>query len=187
MLALAVCMLSRGFMRHENQCVIQNCSGVDRMERHVSKNFNTAQSGLSTRSHFIFWQTLAKCDVKTVEGFRLHVDDAGMSVYLKRVPIPRRLHTLRDVLAYNLRASRLARGLSQEQLGFAAQLDRTFISQVERARVNISLDNLDKLARALALDAHELLHPPFSAWAPAKRDLPTKQNAVNLTVDGVEA
>ncbi|MCK6438137.1 helix-turn-helix domain-containing protein [Rivihabitans pingtungensis] len=110
-----------------------------------------------------------------------------MSAYLKRSLIPRPLSSLRDVLAYNLRVSRLARGLSQEQLGFAAQLDRTFISQVERARVNISLDNLDKLARALALDAHELLHPPFSAWTPRQLERPTKQNAVNLAADGVEA
>jgi hypothetical protein len=54
-------------------------------------------------------------------------------------------------------------------------------------RVNISLDNLDKLARALALDAHELLHPPFSAWTPRQLERPSKQNAVNLAADGVEA
>lgn len=130
---------------------------------------------------------ITKCDVKAVEDGLFHVDDVGMSAYLKRSLIPRPLSSLRDVLAYNLRVSRLARGLSQEQLGFAAQLDRTFISQVERARINISLDNLDKLARALALDAHELLHPPFSAWTPRQLERPSKQNAVNLAADGVEA
>lgn len=109
---------------------------------------------------------IAKCDVNTVDHVWLHVDDFGMSAYLKRSCVPRPLRSLRDVLAYNLRTWRLARGLSQEQLGFDAQLDRTFISQVERARVNISLDNLDKLARALALDAHQLLHPPFSELTP---------------------
>lgn len=88
-----------------------------------------------------------------------------MSAYLKLSCSPLPLSSLRDVLAYNLRSCRVARGLSQEQLGFIAQLDRTFISQVERARVNISLDNIEKLAQALELDACQLLVPPFSCLA----------------------
>ena len=85
-----------------------------------------------------------------------------MSAHLKLSCSPRPLRSLRDVLAYNLRRCRVARRLSQEQLGCIAQLDRTFISQVERARVNISLDNVEKLAQALELDACQLLLPPFS-------------------------
>ncbi len=50
--------------------------------------------------------------------------------------------------------------LSQEQLGFAADLDRTFISQVERARINVSLDNIERLADALGVAAHTLLQRP---------------------------
>lgn len=84
-----------------------------------------------------------------------------MSAHLKPPHPLHPLHSLRDVLAYNLRTRRVARGLSQEQLGFIAQLDRTFVSQVERARVNISLDNIEKLARALDLDACQLLTPPY--------------------------
>ncbi|AQR65338.1 hypothetical protein BXU06_09935 [Aquaspirillum sp. LM1] len=85
-----------------------------------------------------------------------------MSAHLKLSCSPLPLSSLRDVLAYNLRRRRVAQGLSQEQLGFVAQLDRTFISQVERARVNISLDNIEKLALALELDACQLLAPPCS-------------------------
>ena len=70
------------------------------------------------------------------------------------------LTTLRDILGYNVRAYRVAQKMSQEQLGFAAHLDRTFVSQVERARVNISVDNIEKLAKALDLDPALLFKRP---------------------------
>lgn len=76
-------------------------------------------------------------------------------------PSPSQSHaSLRDVLAYNVRACRVVIGLSQEQLGFAANLDRTFISQVERARINVSIDNMEKLATALGVSASALLERP---------------------------
>src|SRR3546814_6715815 len=68
--------------------------------------------------------------------------------------------TLREVLGYNVRVNRVAQKMSQEQLGFAAHLDRTFVSQVERGRVNISVDNIEKLARALAVAPATLLLSP---------------------------
>lgn len=74
-------------------------------------------------------------------------------------PLPR-LVSLRDVLAFNVRSYRVAKLLSQEQLGFAAGLDRTFISQVERARVNVSLDNIERIATALDVPASMLLSRP---------------------------
>lgn len=76
-------------------------------------------------------------------------------------PFPK-LVSLRDVLAFNVRAARVRRGLSQEQLGFAANLDRTFVSQVERARINVSIDNIERLALALNVPAHDLLCRPKS-------------------------
>ncbi|MCL4630005.1 helix-turn-helix domain-containing protein [Burkholderia multivorans] len=76
-----------------------------------------------------------------------------------------RLVSLRDVLAFNVRAARVRLGLSQEQLGFAADLDRTFVSQVERARINVSIDNIERLALALQVPAQELLRRPGSVSA----------------------
>lgn len=38
----------------------------------------------------------------------------------------------------------------------AAGLDRTYVGAVERMEVNISLDNAEKLARALGLEPVEL-------------------------------
>lgn len=70
------------------------------------------------------------------------------------------LQTLRDVVAYNVRKIRVERRLSQEQLGLSANLDRTFISQVERARLNLSLDSIERLAIALDVNAALLLSRP---------------------------
>lgn len=66
----------------------------------------------------------------------------------------------RGVLAFNIARFRVAKGLSQEQLGLEASLDRTYVSAVERGRVNISIDNIEKIAAALSKSPWELLLPP---------------------------
>jgi transcriptional regulator with XRE-family HTH domain len=50
-----------------------------------------------------------------------------------------------------LRTLRLSAGLSQEQLGEAADLDRTYISSTERGRRNISLTAITQIASALKI------------------------------------
>lgn len=49
--------------------------------------------------------------------------------------------------------------MSQEKLGLEAGLHRTFVAHVERANRNISLDNIEKLAKALGVSTAELLTP----------------------------
>ncbi|AJZ58182.1 helix-turn-helix family protein [Paraburkholderia fungorum] len=83
-----------------------------------------------------------------------------MSASLKGPDPSTPLVSLRDVLAFNVRSYRVAKMLSQEQLGFAAGLDRTFVSQVERARVNVSVDNIERLAVALDVAGSDLLKVP---------------------------
>ncbi|HVW52741.1 MAG TPA: helix-turn-helix transcriptional regulator [Trinickia sp.] len=83
-----------------------------------------------------------------------------MSAPLKGPDPKTKLVSLRDVLAYNIRAYRVKQALSQEELGFAAGLDRTFISQVERARVNVSVDNVERMATALDIDPARLFARP---------------------------
>jgi transcriptional regulator with XRE-family HTH domain len=48
-----------------------------------------------------------------------------------------------------LRKLRVARGWSQERLAFAANMDRSYVSGLERGEFNVSLIALAKLARAL--------------------------------------
>ena len=63
------------------------------------------------------------------------------------------------MLAANLVALRNERGWSQEVLAFEAGLHRTFIAHVERQARNISLDNIEKIARALEVPCYRLLIP----------------------------
>ncbi|HKC63081.1 MAG TPA: helix-turn-helix transcriptional regulator [Pyrinomonadaceae bacterium] len=50
-----------------------------------------------------------------------------------------------------LRELREAKGMSQELLAHEAELDRTYVSSVERGQRNISLENIERLAIALGV------------------------------------
>lgn len=56
-----------------------------------------------------------------------------------------------------LRRIRQEKGLSQESLALACGLDRTYIGGVERGERNISLVNIEKIARALGVSSKELM------------------------------
>jgi transcriptional regulator with XRE-family HTH domain len=64
---------------------------------------------------------------------------------------------LRDTLAKNMRRLRAARGLSQEALAFECGINRTYLSAVERAERNVSIDNVARIARGLQIEAWKLL------------------------------
>jgi transcriptional regulator with XRE-family HTH domain len=66
--------------------------------------------------------------------------------------------TLQKRLARNVKCVRLAAGLSQEKLALEAEIDRTYISQIERGISNPSLLVLCKIANRLGVDVVELLH-----------------------------
>ena len=67
---------------------------------------------------------------------------------------------VRGVLAYNMRLLRVARGWSQERLALECELDRTYVSAVERSRWNVSLSNIERFAHALDTQPWCLLKPP---------------------------
>ena len=60
-------------------------------------------------------------------------------------------------LGARIRKLRKAKQLSQEALAFEADLDRTYVSSVERGERNIAVLNLAKLARALGVEESALL------------------------------
>ncbi|MBP5435289.1 helix-turn-helix transcriptional regulator [bacterium] len=55
-----------------------------------------------------------------------------------------------------LRELRKARNISQEELMASTGIHRTYLSEVERGIRNISIVNVEKLARALHVDAMEM-------------------------------
>jgi transcriptional regulator with XRE-family HTH domain len=67
---------------------------------------------------------------------------------------------IREILAINLRKLRQARGLSQEELAHRAEIDRTYISALERSVYAAGIDVVDRLAQALGVEAADLLIRP---------------------------
>jgi transcriptional regulator with XRE-family HTH domain len=56
-----------------------------------------------------------------------------------------------------MRRLRAERGLSQERLAFESGLNRTYLSAVERAERNVSIDNIARIARGLEVEPWVLL------------------------------
>jgi transcriptional regulator with XRE-family HTH domain len=57
-----------------------------------------------------------------------------------------------------VREERLKKGISQERLGELAKVHRTYIGMIERAEKNITLTNMEKIARALGKKVNELVN-----------------------------
>ncbi|MBO3287201.1 helix-turn-helix transcriptional regulator [Paenibacillus sp. FSL M8-0228] len=64
---------------------------------------------------------------------------------------------LKTIIGYKIREIRRARSLSQEQLGEKVDMSQSYIGEIERGEVNVSLETLDKLTRALDVTMLELL------------------------------
>lgn len=62
-----------------------------------------------------------------------------------------------------VRELRKGKGLSQENLSFKAELHRTYIGMIEMAEKNITLINIEKIAKALEIQPSDLLRSNNSA------------------------
>jgi transcriptional regulator with XRE-family HTH domain len=67
---------------------------------------------------------------------------------------------LREVFATNLRRLRHAKGLSQDDLAYEAEISRSYLSQIEKGTFFASLKIVGKLAAALEIEPAELLRLP---------------------------
>ncbi|MGV7643089.1 helix-turn-helix transcriptional regulator, partial [Mycobacterium kansasii] len=67
--------------------------------------------------------------------------------------------SIREVLARNLKRYRAERGLSQEELAHRADVDRTYVSSLERQQYGASIDVVESLAKVLEVAPYELLRP----------------------------
>ena len=57
-----------------------------------------------------------------------------------------------------VREERMKKGISQERLGELAKVHRTYIGMIERAEKNITLTNMEKIAKALGKKLNELIN-----------------------------
>lgn len=91
------------------------------------------------------------CDVKSVVVKSSYFDFA-------------RAMNIKDTIGARIRELRKAKKLSQEYLAFLCGLDRTYIGSVENGKRNISIENIEKIARALSVSLRELFnHDNFDA------------------------
>ncbi len=79
---------------------------------------------------------------------------------------------MRDV-AQRVREERLAAGFTQEEAAHRARLDYRYWQTIEAGRVNLEIDTIVRIARALGGNFWTLLTPPRKtrteapAWSPA--------------------
>ncbi len=67
---------------------------------------------------------------------------------------------IREIFAANLRKTRQAAGLSQEDLALRAGIHRTYVSSLERCQYSASLDTIETIANILQIEVAELLRDP---------------------------
>lgn len=64
---------------------------------------------------------------------------------------------LQQIFGETIKKIRLEKGLSQETLAFEADIDRTYISDIEKGERNISIQVAYKLALALLISFSDLI------------------------------
>ena len=62
----------------------------------------------------------------------------------------------RDILAYNLKSLRQKIGIRREELSLALGFDNSYISKLEKSKINITIDKLSLLANYFQVDLVEL-------------------------------
>ena len=70
-----------------------------------------------------------------------------------------KLRDLRKILAENMRKNRAALHISQEKLAEAADISMSHIQDIEYCKTWVSDKTLSQIARALNVEAYELLMP----------------------------
>jgi transcriptional regulator with XRE-family HTH domain len=80
---------------------------------------------------------------------------------------------IKDTIGARIRELRKAQKLSQEYLAFLCDLDRTYIGSVENGKRNISIENIEKIARALNISLRDFFdHESFALSENTKSNPP---------------
>jgi len=58
---------------------------------------------------------------------------------------------------HNVRSMRKNKGISQDKLALAADIDRSYVGRIERGEVNITLEKVYQMAAVLGCDVRDLL------------------------------
>jgi transcriptional regulator with XRE-family HTH domain len=63
---------------------------------------------------------------------------------------------IRKNIGNKIKLLRLEKSYSQEELAYKAEIDRTYISDIEKGERNVSILIIEKLAKALEIEVFEL-------------------------------
>jgi transcriptional regulator with XRE-family HTH domain len=75
---------------------------------------------------------------------------------------------LRDIFAANLRRLRNAKGMSQDDVAYEAEMSRSYLSKLEKGDFHASLKIIGRLATTLEVEPAEFLKLPTKKAAPRK-------------------
>lgn len=65
---------------------------------------------------------------------------------------------LKEKIGLRIRQLRKEQELSQEALGYKAEVDRTYVTDVENGRRNVSVEILERLIKALGISVAEFFN-----------------------------
>jgi len=63
----------------------------------------------------------------------------------------------RNIIAENVKKLRLAKNLKKEELSLILGFDNSYISKLEKSRINITIDKLEKIANYFETETYKLL------------------------------
>lgn len=133
----------------------------DTPKRQQKSNQKLPNVEISTNSIY----RVVSFDVQNYKGFQTpwyqtprHLNIACMPSKQASLVRPTPL-SLRLIFARNIRLVRVHAGISQERMANEAGLDRAFVGTLERGQRNISIDNIELIANAIGIAAHELMDP----------------------------
>lgn len=69
--------------------------------------------------------------------------------------------TPRETLARNIRIRRAELRITQEELAIRVGISQSYLSGVELAKRNVSIDHIYRIATALEIDTVNLLNPSY--------------------------
>ncbi|MCQ2744329.1 MAG: helix-turn-helix domain-containing protein [bacterium] len=63
---------------------------------------------------------------------------------------------IRKILATNIEKYRTSKKLSREELSLILGVDNSYISKLEKGRINITIDKIEQLANYFKIDTYKL-------------------------------
>lgn len=64
--------------------------------------------------------------------------------------------SIREILSKNIRKYREDRHFSMEELSLLLEVDNSYISKLEKSKINITIDKLEKLGQILGIEVVDL-------------------------------